>query len=212
MDYCRGIANPIGLKMGPSMTADELKELIDILNPDNTAGRLTLIHRFGADEIKSHLPRLIETVQSHGKTVVWCCDPMHGNTRLSHSGVKTRRFDDLVSELEQAFTIHNQMGSILGGVHLELTGEGVTECLGGAQELTESDLARAYKTHVDPRLNYQQALEVALLISRDMRRASAAERASGNGRPDSSVRRVEREADDDSSPDPPPSNQSPTTT
>ncbi len=140
VEYCRGIANPIGLKVGPSIAADELVELIDILNPDNTPGRLTLIHRFGAGEIKSHLPQLIEAVQNTAKTVVWCCDPMHGNTRLSHSGVKTRRFVNIVSELEQAFAIHQDMGSILGGVHLELTGEEVTECLGGAQELAEVNL------------------------------------------------------------------------
>ncbi len=172
VEYCRGIANPIGVKVGPTMTATELVELIEILNPRDIAGRLTLIHRLGTEHIGTHLPPLIEAARATQKRVLWCCDPMHGNTRLSGSGVKTRRFDDIVSELGQAFAIHERMGSILGGVHLELTGEDVTECLGGAQELDEADLARAYTTHVDPRLNYQQALEIALLISRDMCRAT----------------------------------------
>lgn len=166
VEYFRGIANPIGVKIGPTITPDELTALIEILNPRNEAGRLTLIHRFGADQIERSLPPLIEAVKRAGKVVLWCCDPMHGNTVTTQTGLKTRSFDCILSELEQAFDIHNRMNSILGGVHFELTGDRVTECTGGARGLSEADLSQAYLTDVDPRLNYEQALEMALLIAR----------------------------------------------
>ena len=166
VEYCRGIRNPIGVKISPSVTNDHLLRLIDVLNPDNEPGRLTLIHRLGANKVAEHLPRLIETVKAHGKRVLWCCDPMHGNTESTQSGIKTRRFENIRSELEQSFDIHAAHGSRLGGAHLELTGENVTECLGGARDLNEDDLQRAYRSTVDPRLNYEQAMELAMLIVR----------------------------------------------
>ncbi len=169
VEYCRGIANPVGVKIGPTITTAELLELVEVLNPDNVPGRLTLIHRFGANKIDACLPPLIEAIQSEGRIVLWCCDPMHGNTVKTRSGFKTRSFDDVLDELEQALAIHLGLGSILGGVHLELTGEHVTECTGGARNLSDADLSKAYKSQVDPRLNYEQALEIALCIARRMR-------------------------------------------
>ncbi len=166
VEYFRGIANPIGLKVGPQITPEELCDLIEVLNPDDEPGRLTVIHRFGAERIEECLPPLVEAVRRCGKTVLWCCDPMHGNTVLTRSGRKTRDFDDILRELDHAFEIHRRLGSQLGGVHFELTGENVTECIGGARGLTEADLDRAYHSEVDPRLNYEQALEMALLIAR----------------------------------------------
>jgi len=166
VEYFRGIRNPIGLKIGPSVTPDQLLKTIDALNPDNEPGRLTLIHRMGAAHIAEKLPPLLAAVKREGKRVLWMCDPMHGNTEGTANGYKTRRFRNIRSELEQAFDAHAAAGLRLGGVHLELTGEDVTECLGGARELTESDLERAYRSTVDPRLNYEQALEIAMLIVR----------------------------------------------
>ena len=165
IEYFRGIANPIGVKIGPGMTREWLQDLISVLNPGNEPGRLTLIHRFGAKAIEEHLPDLITAVRETGSPVLWVCDPMHGNTESTADGTKTRRFDKIVGELETAFRIHRSMGSYLGGVHLELTGENVTECTGGARGLTDGDLARAYKSTVDPRLNYEQAMEVAMRIA-----------------------------------------------
>ena len=165
IEYFRGIANPIGVKIGPGMTREWLQDLISVLNPSNEPGRLTLIHRFGAKSIEEHLPDLITAVRETGSPVLWVCDPMHGNTESTADGTKTRRFDKIVGELETAFRIHRAMGSYLGGVHLELTGENVTECTGGARGLTDGDLARAYKSTVDPRLNYEQAMEVAMRIA-----------------------------------------------
>ena len=169
VEFFRGVENPIGVKIGPSVSADELLELVEVLDPNQEPGRLTLIHRFGVNAIEDSLPPLIKALKSKGRTVLWCCDPMHGNTITSSSGHKTRRFDDIRSELEAAFDIHSACNSHLGGAHLELTGEPVTECVGGARGLAEEDLSRAYKSHVDPRLNYEQALEMALLISRKMK-------------------------------------------
>ena len=166
VEFCRGIRNPIAIKIGPAMHADQLQQLIDILNPDDEPGRLTLVHRMGAGGIGQHLPRLIEAVKATGRRVLWVCDPMHGNTEKVGSGIKTRRFANIRSELEQAFDIHAAAGTHLGGVHLELTGEDVTECMGGARDLSEADLARAYRSTVDPRLNYEQSLELAMLIVR----------------------------------------------
>ena len=165
IEYFRGITNPMGIKIGPGMTKEWLQELVGILNPNNEPGRLTLIHRFGAKAIDECLPDLITAVRETGSPVLWVCDPMHGNTESTADGVKTRRFDNIVSELEAAFRVHKSMGSYLGGVHLELTGENVTECTGGARGLTDGDLARAYKSTVDPRLNYEQAMEVAMRIA-----------------------------------------------
>jgi len=166
VEYFRGIRNPVGLKVGPSVTPDQLLRLVDALNPDDEPGRLTLIHRMGAAHVAAKLPPLLEAVRREGRRVLWICDPMHGNTEATLNGYKTRRFANIRSELEQSFELHAAAGTRLGGVHLELTGEDVTECLGGARELTESDLARAYRSTVDPRLNYEQALEVAMLIVR----------------------------------------------
>ena len=170
VEYFRGISNPIGLKVGPSIDATELVELIDKLNPHDEPGRLVLIHRFGASRIAEHLPPLLDSVRRAGRQVVWCCDPMHGNTATTHAGRKTRDFDSILAELTAALEIHEQMGTTLAGVHFELTGENVTECIGGARGLDEADLERAYRTDVDPRLNYEQALEIALLIARRMSR------------------------------------------
>ncbi|MDP9139454.1 MAG: 3-deoxy-7-phosphoheptulonate synthase class II [Pseudomonadota bacterium] len=166
VEYCRGIRNPMGVKVGPTMSVEWVVDLCRILNPDNEPGRLTLIHRMGADKIADHLPRLIEGVRKAGHSALWICDPMHGNTIGTASGLKTRPFDKILSEVEQAFTIHKACGSRLGGVHLELTGEDVTECTGGARNLSQEDLQRAYKSTVDPRLNYEQALELAMKIVR----------------------------------------------
>jgi 3-deoxy-7-phosphoheptulonate synthase len=165
VEYFRGIANPIAVKVGGSMNAEWLRALVEILNPRNEPGRLTLIHRFGAAQIAAQLPAMIEAVRATGSTVLWVCDPMHGNTETTASGIKTRNFDRIVEEVEQAFRIHEEMGSNLGGVHFELTGDDVTECIGGARGLTEADLARAYLSQVDPRLNYEQALELAMRIA-----------------------------------------------
>ena len=169
IEYARGIRNPIAVKIGPRMTREWITDLLRILNPQNEAGRLTFIHRLGAGKIAEHLPQLIESVQKTGHTVLWLVDPMHGNTEETSDGIKTRRFEKILSEIEQAFDIHQQMGSVLGGVHFELTGENVTECIGGSSGLTAEDLKRAYKSPVDPRLNYEQSLEMALLIGRRLR-------------------------------------------
>ncbi len=170
VDYVSGFANPIGVKIGPSTSPEQLGRLIETLDPHGEPGRLTLIHRFGAARISSCLPELLDVARRSGRRLLWCCDPMHGNTRLTASGVKTRSFTDILAELEQAFDIHAACGSRLGGVHFELTGEDVTECTGGARGLEEADLNRAYESEVDPRLNYEQALELALLVARKMSR------------------------------------------
>jgi len=166
VEYFRGIANPIAIKVGPAMNEAWLLDLLDILDPGRQPGRVTLVHRLGAARIAECLPPLIKAVQRAGRTVLWSCDPMHGNTYATHDGTKTRHFDDILRELEQAFSIHRAGGSWLGGVHFELTGEDVTECLGGARNLTDADLKRAYRSEVDPRLNYEQALELALRMGR----------------------------------------------
>jgi 3-deoxy-7-phosphoheptulonate synthase len=146
------------------MSAEGLRDLVEILNPNNEPGRLTLIHRFGAKAIADKLPPLVEAVRSSGRRVLWICDPMHGNTETTSTGIKTRRFENILAELETAFELHEQLESRLGGVHFELTGDDVTECTGGARGLTETDLERAYKSQVDPRLNYEQSLEMAMRI------------------------------------------------
>jgi 3-deoxy-7-phosphoheptulonate synthase len=165
VEYFRGICNPVGVKVGAAMSDEWLQELVARLNPHNQPGRLTLIHRFGVKEIEKHLPRVIEAVRRTGSTVLWCCDPMHGNTETTTGGYKTRRFENIQRELELAFQIHVECGSRLGGAHIELTGDDVTECTGGARGLSDADLQRAYRSQVDPRLNYEQALELAMLIA-----------------------------------------------
>lgn len=164
VEYLRGVVNPIGIKIGPSVQPDQLLRLIDVLNPHDEPGRLTFIHRMGADVIAEKLPALLRAMKADGRRVLWLCDAMHGNTESTANGYKTRRFENIRREVEQAFALHAAAGTHLGGVHLELTGEDVTECTGGARELTERDLERAYRSTVDPRLNYEQALELAMAI------------------------------------------------
>lgn len=174
VEYFRGISNPIAVKIGPSVTADQLLPLLDVLNPDDEPGRISLIHRMGNGKIADKLPSLLHAVKREGRRVLWVADPMHGNTEATANGYKTRRFDNIRGELDQAFDIHAAAGTRLGGVHLELTGEDVTECMGGARDLRELDLDRAYKSMVDPRLNYEQSLELAMLIVRKSNGTSAA--------------------------------------
>jgi 3-deoxy-7-phosphoheptulonate synthase len=166
IEYARGLENPIGLKVGPDMTPTILKRLIRTLDPEDEPGKLTLITRFGNDKVGDRLPGLIEAVRDTGQSVLWVCDPMHGNTEKTDDGTKTRHFDNILGELQQALDIHAAEGSHLGGVHFELTGQNVTECVGGARGLTESDLGEAYESLVDPRLNYEQSLEMAFSIVR----------------------------------------------
>lgn len=165
VEFCRGISNPVGVKIGPTMDAEWIAGLCQALNPNRTPGRLVLIHRMGANSIAESLPSLIKNVQDTEIPVLWVCDPMHGNTETTRAGVKTRQFDNIVRELEDAFRIHREMNSYLGGVHFELTGEDVTECTGGARGLVDGDLGRAYRSQVDPRLNYEQSLELAMRIA-----------------------------------------------
>ena len=169
VEFCRGIRNPIGLKCGPSMTEDELLKLAAILNPENKPGRLTLICRFGADKVADKLPMLIRAVAREGRKVVWSCDPMHGNTIKSATGYKTRPFDRILKEVRAFFDVHRAEGTHAGGVHFEMTGQNVTECLGGAQAISEEDLRSRYHTHCDPRLNASQALELAFQIAEGLR-------------------------------------------
>ncbi len=165
VEFLSGVQNPLGLKCGPSLEPDELITLLDKLNPENEAGRITLIARFGHDNVEKHLPALIRKVEAEGRKVVWSCDPMHGNTIKASNGYKTRPVDLILSEVQQFMAIHKAEGTHAGGVHFEMTGQNVTECLGGAQAISEEDLSSRYHTHCDPRLNGSQALELAFLIS-----------------------------------------------
>jgi 3-deoxy-7-phosphoheptulonate synthase len=165
VEYMRGIRNPIGLKCGPSLTPDGLLTLLDRLNPDNEPGRMTLICRFGAGKVFDHLPALIRAVTREGRVVVWSCDPMHGNTIKAGSGYKTRPFEAIMGEVRDFFAVHRAEGTHAGGVHLEMTGKNVTECTGGARALTDADLSDRYHTYCDPRLNAEQALEIAFLTA-----------------------------------------------
>jgi len=165
LEFLRGIANPIGAKVGPTTDMDYLMRLIDLLNPNNEPGRLTLISRMGADKIEDALPALVQKVKSEGRSIVWSCDPMHGNTVKASNGYKTRHFNEIIREVEGFFAVHNAEGTHPGGVHFELTGQDVTECVGGAQAITEADLSSRYHTHCDPRLNARQALELAFVFA-----------------------------------------------
>ncbi len=185
VEYCRGVKNPIGLKCGPSLQPDDLLRLIDVLNPADEAGRLTLICRFGADKVGDHLPKLVRAVEGAGRTVVWSCDPMHGNTIKTASGYKTRPFERVMQEIKHFFDVHQAEGSYAGGVHLEMTGKNVTECTGGARAISEAELHDRYHTYCDPRLNADQSIEVAFKVAdllkaergnaQDTSRADAAE-------------------------------------
>lgn len=165
VEFCKGVHNPLGIKCGPGMEPDELLRLIETLNPKDEAGRITLISRFGSEGVKSGLPPLVRAVQKSGRTVVWSCDPMHGNTLKTESGFKTRPVDRILSEVSQFIDVVSAEGSYPGGVHFEMTGQDVTECIGGAQAISEADLSSRYHTHCDPRLNGEQALELAFLIA-----------------------------------------------
>jgi 3-deoxy-7-phosphoheptulonate synthase len=169
VEYMKGIQNPIGLKCGPSLEPDDLLRLIDALNPQNIPGRLTLIARMGHERVEAKLPALIRAVKRHGAKVVWSCDPMHGNTIKSASGYKTRPFDRILSEVKSFFAVHRAEGTHAGGVHFEMTGQDVTECIGGAKAVTEDSLADRYHTHCDPRLNASQSLELAFLIAEQLK-------------------------------------------
>jgi 3-deoxy-7-phosphoheptulonate synthase len=168
VEFMRGIANPIAFKVGPSITGDELLKLLDILNPSNEAGRITLISRMGKDKVSTLLPPLLKAVQSNCNNVIWSCDPMHGNTIKSSNGYKTRKFEDILQEVKLFFQCHQQVGTIAGGVHFELTGQDVTECLGGNQQISELNLCDRYHTHCDPRLNSSQSIEMAFTIAHEL--------------------------------------------
>ena len=172
VEFCKGIKNPIGIKCGPSLKATELIQLCTILNPENEKGRITLISRFGYDNVEKFLPKLIRTIKKEGLNVVWSCDPMHGNTIKSAAGYKTRPFNNVVKEVKNVFSVHQAEGSFAGGLHVEMTGQDVTECTGGAQKISEQDLSHRYHTHCDPRLNASQALELAFLISDEIKKNS----------------------------------------
>jgi len=174
IEYARGIKNPLGLKCGPSLKVDDLLRLIDILNPDNEPGRLTLIGRFGAEKVGEHLPAIVRAVKREGRSVVWSCDPMHGNTISSASGYKTRPFDLILKEVRSFFDVHAAEGTHAGGVHLEMTGQNVTECTGGARAISDSDLNDRYHTVCDPRLNAEQAIDLSFLLADRLRKERSA--------------------------------------
>ena len=184
VEYFRGIANPIGVKVGPGTTPEGLCALLDRLDPDDVPGKITLIARFGADQVTTELPPLVHAVHATGRTVVWSCDPMHGNTVTADNGLKTRDAGLVLSEVNQSLALHEQLGGVLGGVHFEMTGENVTECIGGPEELQMADLSRSYETFCDPRLNYAQSLEMAFLLAgglRDLRGRSPMRPARSDG-------------------------------
>ena len=173
VEFMRGIENPIGVKVGPSMDPDELIRLIDILNPDNDPGRLNLIVRMGADKVEAHFPRLLRKVKEEGRQVLWSSDPMHGNTIKASSGYKTRDFAQILSEVKQFFQVHRAEGTVAGGIHIEMTGQNVTECIGGSRPITEAGLSDRYHTHCDPRMNADQSLELAFMIAETLKQARA---------------------------------------
>jgi len=182
VEFMRGIANPIGLKTGPSQTPDDLLKLIDALNPNNDPGRLVLISRMGHDKVEDILPDLVRAVSREGRNVVWTCDPMHGNTIKAQSGYKTRPFDQILQEVRGFFAVHEAEGTHAGGVHIELTGQNVTECTGGAQAITDEDLSDRYHTHCDPRLNASQSLELAFLVGEHLKAKRDSARQAGSAR------------------------------
>jgi len=186
VEFLRGVKNPIGLKCGPSLPIDDLLKLIDLLNPEDEPGRLTLIARMGADQVEKKLPPLVRAVKKSGRKVVWCCDPMHGNTIVSKTGYKTRRVENVLREVRGFFAVHEGEGSYAGGVHFEMTGQDVTECIGGATALSravaEADLADRYHTHCDPRLNAGQALELAFMIAEELKKKRAGLTAAARAR------------------------------
>ncbi|MEX2453583.1 MAG: 3-deoxy-7-phosphoheptulonate synthase class II, partial [Rhodospirillaceae bacterium] len=182
VEYLRGVQNPIGLKCGPSLEPDELLRLIEILNPANLPGRLTLISRMGADKVEAKLPPLIRAVRRAGAVVVWACDPMHGNTIKSATGYKTRPFDRILAEVRGFFAVHRAEGTHAGGVHFEMTGQDVTECTGGAQAITDEGLSDRYHTHCDPRLNASQSLELAFLVGEHLKARRDSARTGGAAR------------------------------
>lgn len=172
VEFMRGISNPIAFKVGPTISKEDLLSLLDILNPNNEAGRITLISRMGASKVEELLPPLVEAVRDAKKNVVWSCDPMHGNTIKSSTGFKTRKFDDILSEIKSFFKVHRNAGTYAGGIHFEMTGQDVTECLGGNQQILEEDLGARYHTHCDPRLNSSQSVELAFLIAEELSKNS----------------------------------------
>ena len=169
VEFCSGIKNPIGIKCGPTLDHDELIKILDKLNPDNSSGRITLICRYGMEKVQDHLPALIKRISDEGRVVVWSCDPMHGNTVKSSDGTKTRPFENILNEVTNNIKIHNSEGSWFGGIHLEMTGQNVTECTGGIDDISESDLKDRYHTHCDPRLNANQAIQLAFLIADELK-------------------------------------------
>jgi len=181
VEFCRGVQNPIGLKCGPTTTADDLKVLMEKLNPENEEGRLTLISRFGAGQVESHLPELIRAVEEEGANVTWVCDPMHGNTIKSGSGYKTRPFDQVLAEVREFFAVHKAEGTVPGGVHFEMTGQDVTECTGGVRAVSEDELSYRYHTACDPRLNASQSLELAFLVAEELTGLRVENRSAATG-------------------------------
>jgi 3-deoxy-7-phosphoheptulonate synthase len=173
VEFLRGVGNPIGVKVGPTTSSEDLLRLLDILNPDNDPGRLNLIVRMGAGKVGEHLPRLIRTVQNEGRKALWSSDPMHGNTIKASSGYKTRDFKQILGEVREFFQVHNAEGTYAGGIHIEMTGQNVTECIGGARPISEAGLADRYHTHCDPRLNADQSLELAFMIAETLKQARA---------------------------------------
>ena len=173
VEFCRGIENPIGIKCGPTLKAEDLIKLCNKINPTNEKGKITLISRFGADNVSKHLPKLIRSIKKEGLNVIWSCDPCHGNTIKATTGFKTRPFNSVLKEVKNVFSCHQSEGSYAGGLHIELTGQNVTECTGGAQKISDKDLSSRYHTHCDPRLNANQALELAFLISDEIKKNSS---------------------------------------
>ncbi len=173
VEFCRGIENPIGIKCGPTLKSDDLISLCNKINPTNEKGKITLISRFGCDNVSKHLPKLIRAIKKEGLNVIWSCDPCHGNTMQASTGFKTRPFNSVLKEVKNVFSCHQSEGSYAGGLHIELTGQNVTECTGGAQKISEKDLSSRYHTHCDPRLNANQALELAFLISDEIKKNSS---------------------------------------
>ena len=172
VEFCRGIENPIGIKCGPTTKADEIVKIINVINPKNKKGKITLISRFGHENVEKFLPKLIRVIKKEGANVIWSCDPMHGNTIKSATGFKTRAFNNVLKEVKNVFAVHQSEGSYAGGLHIEMTGQNVTECTGGAQKISDKDLSSRYHTHCDPRLNANQALELAFLISDEIKKNS----------------------------------------